>query len=99
MAIPLVRVKAPRWTVPVFALWRQSFEVIIEGALSPDAELMLSRDGETALLKTGNGAECGKNLVSLVCIVPDCLPEQLYDLILVDDGHRYICRKAGRIRC
>ena len=94
MAIPLSKVREPRWTRPVLVPWTQPFRVVIEMPLSANADLVLSRDGETAALYVMDKAVLADGFLSYVCSVPGGLPERMYDLVLMDNGDRHVSPNA-----
>ena len=87
-------VREPRWTRPALVPWRRPFRVVIETPLSANAGLVLSRDGEIAALEVRGKTVLTEGFVAYTCSIPDGLPEQLYDLVLMDDGDRHVSPNA-----
>lgn len=99
MAIPLRRIRDPRWTKPVWALRGASLHIVLLGPLCRTASVLLER-GDVMIPLPVNGERVERDgvHVSYACAVPPYAPEGLYDLTVVEDGRRWRSPNSVAVR-
>lgn len=90
MALPLCRIRDPRWTKPAWVLQGASFQIVLDRPLCSTPSLLLEKEDDAIRLQMhGERIERDGGHVTYECTVPDSSPEGLYDLTVVEDGYRW----------
>ena len=85
MAVPLTRIRSPRWTRPALVQGSQCVEVILEAPLDGQQALVLRRDQAAIPLSIVQRDQVGQGLQRVSCPIPEGAPPGMYDLLLQGD--------------
>ncbi len=94
MAISLRKIRVPRWTQPALLTRGTALRVVIKTPLSPRATLYLTADEQMVRLSTPIQTAVRDGLTACESLIPTDTPPRLYDLVLDDNGRRYVSPNA-----